>query len=221
MLAVFGALDKEWRERQAAVLGLVITSLPGPLEKTLLWRRFSSSSSFFNLLRYPVKFMVFPIFFLALLAARGVFVTRAGSASRASLVSAASACGFAGLLGALFLWCAPFMASLCKADNLTPTFEIIGTPLISAALLALFLVWAIWQRSRGDIRERMFVALSIALVVTPMIVAAFGSVRHLAEHGFLFPKKFPGRAPGESGQTRPKPQPLQSVCDLPDSARLS
>lgn len=88
-LAFLGATDRSWRWRWVLLVMLVAGVVASLGKNTAVFPLLVTVAPILTVFRYPVKMMVLPVWCLAILAARGMFLCMSASLSRTALVAAA------------------------------------------------------------------------------------------------------------------------------------
>lgn len=184
-LVFYGMADKSFSQRYYAFTAAVVAILlamgsNGPLSVLLV-----KSVPFFAVLRYPVKLLVFVIFFLAILAGRGLHFIAAGKTSK---VAAGLTLGFwslATVCGATMMILPQYWQYLFSAAP-PAFFRVLGQPLLATSIIGLLLAAVIAFRYRLKLVDSQSITLIIiAALVGSMAVPAFQTRQKTVADGYF------------------------------------
>ncbi len=184
-LVFYGMADKTFVQRYYAFSAAVVAILLsmgsyGPLSSFLV-----KSVPFFAVLRYPVKLLIFVIFFMAIVAGRGLHFIAAGKTSK---VAAGLTIGFWSLAtacGAIMLVMPQYWSYLFTAAP-PAFFRVLGQPLLITSLIGLLLSAVIAFRYRLKLNDSQSITLIIiAALIGSMAVPAFQSRQKTVAPGYF------------------------------------
>jgi hypothetical protein len=171
-LAVWGFFDKSWMWRKWILVGLLIFLIICLGEYTPVAPFLVRTFPFLSVLRYPIKLMIFPIFLLAVAAARGTQSLLAGEVTRTARIVVLSLWILATFVAIVYLSIWQFHIVLPFKATIPPMAAFnLGRSIMGSSLIGLFCWVAAEINSKGRLTR-----LQCALLVIFGLTANLGAV---------------------------------------------
>ena len=173
-LAIWAFFDRSWRERFWVALCLLISTLFCLGEHASLAPLLVHFFPLLSLLRYPIKWLIFPVLCLAIAAARGAYLCFAKNLSSSGQILAVAIWLIALLSGiALILLGNGHLPGLLTKHILPPAAELeLGKPVVLAALIGLLTALAGKLMARKNVTAKLAQIIVVSVVAGNLIVAA-------------------------------------------------
>ncbi len=183
-LMIFGLADKTFKQRYYALAATVVAVLLslgkyGPSSFLL------SALPFLSVLRYPVKLLIFVIFFLAILAGRGLHAIEEDQRNKIAIISSLSLWAFATALALTFNFAPNWVHGLLPIYS-SAFYQALGYPMIFTGLIGLAFSLAIAFSNKLKIADKQTMALIVvAALIGSLIVPAFQNRQKTAAPGYF------------------------------------
>jgi len=186
-LAMWGMFDRSWRHRWSVIAALTISLIMSLGEYTPIVPFLFTHIKALSVFRFPIKWLIFLIFAIAALAARGIYLLQQKQLSRLSL---RTACGvwIGGTLGGAGLWLfgnarQPFLWS---KPTLTPMAEsLLGSAIVPGCLIGLAVCALAVLGMRGTLSFKRAVFLIGAGVPVSLLLAAAATAQKTVAYGYF------------------------------------